>query len=148
MNYNIIYNDIFHWKGFGGMFKLASGNCRLLIFDLKTDGNVTPLIPYIIVTMDTPAKSTILRNKNLTIRSCNAHIATEVTRQFKINPGKMLWVEFYPESKYGIKKEKIIKESYEKIDFTWKDGKAYDPVDGPLRSPALDMVKKLMQDIK
>ena len=31
----LIYDDIYSWEGWGGMLRLASGKCRLRIFDLK-----------------------------------------------------------------------------------------------------------------
>jgi hypothetical protein len=38
-----IYDDIFMWDGWGGLLKLASGKCRVKIFDLKK-GNQMPLL--------------------------------------------------------------------------------------------------------
>jgi len=33
----LIYDGVYAWKGFGGMLKLASGQCRLRIYDLTRD---------------------------------------------------------------------------------------------------------------
>jgi len=34
----LIYDDIYHWKGWGGKFALASGSCRLRIFHQEGEG--------------------------------------------------------------------------------------------------------------
>ena len=44
----LIHDDTYSWEGFGGIFDLASGRCRLRIFDLSREGktNVMQIAPY------------------------------------------------------------------------------------------------------
>ena len=125
MDFKIIYNDIFQWDGHGGKFKLASGNCNLLILDLRVSENVIHFKPYIIIAWDTLAKAHEKAAQKLTIRSCTSHIATQITEKFNINPKQMLFVEYNPPSTYGQQNEKVIKERFDSIECSWKDGKAF-----------------------
>lgn len=139
----IIYNDIYKWKGWGGKLKLASGRCRLRIFDLtqvKAEP-VTYLRPIISVVSDIPGG-------NMSVRSCAGHVATSVSKEFKINPNRMLWVEYYPEIYYGKKNEYMIPEQYIAVDFTWKEGLALDPKWRQLKPPLLDTVKSMMESLE
>ena len=103
----IIYDDIFSWEGFGGELRLGSGKCRLRIFDLKkSNGKRLDYIrPIIVVVSDIPGNT-------LTIKSCSGHIATKVTREFNIDPSRMLYVEYFPAVIYGEKNEKLISTTY------------------------------------
>ena len=52
----MIYDDIFSWEGWGGRLRLASGECRLRIFDLqkKKAGGLAYLRPIIVLVSDVP----------------------------------------------------------------------------------------------
>jgi len=147
MDYKILYNDVFKWDGFGGKLNLMSGDCKLCIFDLRSDTKINQLKQFIVVLTDTEADKKSLGSTKMTIKSCSAHIATKVTKQFNISPSRMLWIEYYPLSTYGINNEKIIPERFDKIEFTWKDGLAFHPVIAPVSNPLLKMIKGLYEPI-
>jgi len=81
----IIYDDIYPWEGFGGKLRLASGKCRLRIFDLKKGNGkgLNHIRPIIAVVSDTVGSK-------MTVKSCSGHIATKITREFDIDPSRML----------------------------------------------------------
>lgn len=136
----IIHDDIYSWKGWGGKLRLASGKCRLLICDLrKGSTKVAHLKPVIIIVSDVP-------ESNMSIRSCAAHIATSVTKDFNINPHRMLWVEYYPEKTYGIGDTHLIPERYDTVEFVWHEDKAIKPEWRPLNPNMLETAKKLVQE--
>jgi len=137
----VIYDDIFSWEGFGGKLRLGSGKCRLRIFDLKKDKGkgLDYIRPIIVVVSDIP-------ESKITIKSCSGHIATKVTREFNIDPSRMLYVEYYPTVMYGEKGEKLIPERYDAIEFAWHEEKAIKPKWRTLKPPLVDLIKKLMED--
>jgi len=138
----LIYNDIYHWQGWGGKLKLGSGKCHLRIYDLKKgkEGkDLTFLRPIIVLVNDIP-------DSKMTIRSCSSHIATSVVRDFKIDPSRMLWIEYYPMKSYGIKQVHHIPASFEAVEFTWHEDKAVHPKWRTIQSPVLDKVKELLKD--
>jgi hypothetical protein len=147
MKYLTLYNQIFHWDGFGGLLKLASGNCILRVVQLK-ETDVAFVKPYIVITEDTPPDDPSKKNQKLSIRSCCAHIATCVTQKFSIDPKRMFRLEYYPESIYGINQEKCIPEQYEVVSFEWEDKKAFHPAYRILKSPVLEQVKSIHQELK
>jgi len=103
----LIYDDIFSWDGFGGKLKLASGKCRLKIYDLggeQTDGLLL-LKPIIVIAMDHP-------DSKMSVRSCSSHIATMVIQTFQIAPGRMQFVEYYPQKTYGKEGKNFIPEMF------------------------------------
>jgi len=154
MDYTILYNQIFQWDGFGGLLKLASGRCFLRLVELhQTD--TTVIKPYVAITEDLPADAAQdlppdapQKKNHLSMRSCCAHIATRVTQKFKINPKRMRWLEYYPESIYGFHQEKRIPEQYEEVTFTWEDEKAFHPSFRVLKPPVLDQVKWIHQELQ
>jgi hypothetical protein len=123
----LIYDDIFKWNGWGGVFKLASGNCHLRIFDFNQTGKnkLTMLKPIIVVVSETTEASPTM--KNISIRSCIAHIATGVTQQFQIDPNRMIFVEYCPQQVYGQNQEHVIAARFDAVDFQWHSGKALHP---------------------
>jgi hypothetical protein len=137
----LIYDGIFKWKGWGGRLQLASGTCRLRIFDQKgrSTRDLVLLKPILVVVSDIPGN-------DMSVRSCAGNIATTVTRQFKINPQRMIWVEYYPETRYGEKDLQTIPERYDAVEFTWKGQKALEPKWRPLKPPLLDEIKKLLNE--
>ena len=136
----LIYNDIFAWEGWGGELRLASGECRLHIFDLKK-GDVNGLArlrPIIVIASDIP-------DSPMSVRSCTGHIATSVAEKFNIEPHRMLYIEFYPKTVYGSHKQHVITEKYDVVDFTWNEGKAIAPKWRTLKPPILDVIKHLVE---
>lgn len=135
----LIHDDIYSWEGFGGKLRLGSGSCRLRIYDLKkgyTRG-LAHLRPFIVVVSDIPGG-------RMSIKSCAGHIATYVTKEFNIKPHRMLWVEYYPEKKYGKENVRTIPERFEGVEFVWHEDKAIHPRAKPLNSTMLKLVKELM----
>jgi hypothetical protein len=135
----IIYDDIFSWEGWGGRLRLASGECRLRIFDIqKGKGGEPPHLRPIIVLVSDIAES------RMSVRSCTGHIATNVTRQFNIEHDRMLYIEYYPQTAYGEHDEHIIPEKYDVVDFTWHEGRAIEPKWRTLKPPLLDVIKEIV----
>jgi len=118
----LIHDDIYAWEGWGGKLKLASGCCRLRIFDLKrgSRGGLAHLRPIIAIVSDVP-------ESGMSVKSCTSHIATNVVRDFQIDPDRMVWVEYDPGRTYGPGGDRIIPDKYERVDFVWHDGKAIQP---------------------
>ena len=137
----LIYDDIYSWDGWGGKLRLGSGQCRMRIFDLRKDETVRGvsfLKPVIVVISDVP-------ESKMTIRSCTSHIATCVVHDFKLDPSRMLWVEYYPETTYGAGQEHIIPEKLDAVDFEWREEKAINPKWRSLQPPLLDAVKAMIK---
>lgn len=132
----LIYDNVFRWDGWGGVFKLASGECHLRIFDLnrQQNKNLTLLKPMIVMVSELANDAPNL--KQVSIRSCAGHIATNVTQQFQIDPDRMIFVEYYPRQTYGKNQEHTILERFDMVDFQWHSGKALHPKWRPL-APAL-----------
>ena len=133
----LIFDDIFSWKGFGGKLKLASGKCRLRIFDMNKGDQkqVAHLKPMVVLASDLP-------DQKMSVRSCSSHIATTVVRQFNIEPHRMQFVEYYPQTFYGQEDRKVIPEMFEAVEFTWVEGMALHPKLKPLEPPLLDILKE------
>ncbi|MGD9301602.1 MAG: hypothetical protein PVI13_08505 [Desulfobacterales bacterium] len=110
----LIYDDIYHWEGWGGELRLASGKCRLRIFDLKDQSRagLAHLRPIIVIASDVPGS-------RMSVRSCCGHIATCITDEFNIKPHRMMFIEYYPQTEYGEKKDHIIEEKYDLVEFKW-----------------------------
>lgn len=135
----LIHDDIFAWSGWGGKLSLGSGKCRLRIFDLKEieKKGLTPIKNIVVLVSDVP-------ESKISVKSCTSHVATLVARQFNISPHRMLWVEYYPENRYGVDGERIIPERFELVEFTWHEGNAIQPKWRTLKPPLLDEIKKLI----
>ena len=137
----LIYDDIYSWEGWGGRLRLASGKCRLRIFDLKKHdkGGLAHLRPIIVIVSD-------VSESPMSVRSCSGHIATSVTREFNIKPHRMLFIEYYPKTVYGQRQEYMIAEKYDVVEFKWLQEKAIEPKWRTLKPPLLDMIKKLVAE--
>ena len=137
----LLYDDIYAWEGWGGPLQLASGKCRLRIFDLsKGDSKqLAHLKPMVVIVSD-------VAGSPMSVRSCAGHIATKVTAQFHIDPNRMLYMEYYPPSVYGEHDEHVIAEKYDVVDFTWNKGKAMHPRWRPLKPPLLDVIREMVQN--
>jgi hypothetical protein len=140
-----IFDDTLHWDGYGGKFNLATGRCRLRLFDLSGGqaGNVEQLKPIIAVVSDLPGenKSDL---KRVSVRSCISHVATTIIHRFAIDPGHMVLVEHYPRETYGVHSEKVIPEKIDRVILEWHGKKALFPDWRPLETPLLETVKELL----
>jgi hypothetical protein len=139
----MIYNDIYRWQGWGGPLQLGNGRCHLRIFDLTRgeSTNFAYLRPIVVIVSDMPKE----KMSDLSMRSCSGHIATCVTREFGIDPGRMLFVEYYPAVVYGGEDQHRIPEHYDAVEFNWHSGKAIEPTWRTLRPPLLDLVRELFK---
>lgn len=119
--------------------RLASGKCRLRIFDLKKgdQARLAYIRPTIVVVSD-------IGGSPMSVRSCSGHIATSIAREFNIKPHRMLFVEYYPQTLYGPHGEHEISEKYDLVEFNWHLDKAIEPRWRALKPPLLDMVRGLM----
>ena len=135
-----IYDNIYFWKGWGGKLQLGSGKCHLQIFDLRKDKSahgISFIKPIIAVITDVP-------ESKMSIRSCTSHIATCVVNDFNIDSSRMMWIEYYPQTSYGLQKEKAIPERVEMVEFEWLENKAIRPKWRILPPLLLKAVQKLM----
>jgi hypothetical protein len=137
----LIHDSIYAWEGWGGKLRLASGKCRLRIYDRSKGESsaVAFLKPYVVIVSDVP-------ESKMTVRSCAGHIATKVTQEFNIDPDRMVWVEFYPKVTYGAQEERTIPEQFVAVDFMWYKDKAINPRWRLLKPPILDIIKALSED--
>jgi len=135
----LIYDEIYSWEGFGGVMRLASGKCRLRIFDLKKGDQqgLAHLRPMIIIASD-------VAGSRMSVRSCCSHIATGVAREFNIKPDRMMFIEYYPRTTYGEQQDRVIAEKYDLVDFKWHEDKAIQPKWRTLKPPMSEVVKELM----
>jgi hypothetical protein len=135
----LIYDDIFSWSGWGGKLMLGSGKCRLRIYDLKKDDkkSLMHLRPFIVVVSDVPGSK-------MSVKAATSHIVTLVAQRFNLNPHRMLWIEYYPENKYGVDGKRVIPEKFDAVEFTWHEDKAIQPKWRTLKPPLLDEIKKLI----
>jgi hypothetical protein len=136
----LIHDGIYGWEGFGGKLKLASGRCRLRIYDLTKDasGKLSHLRPMIVIVSDVP-------QSRMSVRSCAGHIATCVSRDFKIDPQRMRYIEYVPASVYGERQERLIPEKYEAVDFNWTEGGAIQPKWRTLQPPLVYVIKAIVE---
>jgi len=81
----------------------------------------------------------------MSIKSCAGHIATRVAATFGIDPHRMHYIEYYPETQYGNTGQHSIPERFELVELTWHEGKAIRPRWRELKPPLLDIVKQLFQ---
>ena len=139
----LIYDDIYAWEGFGGALKLASGKCRLRIFDLKRNDKKGPahLRPIIVIASD-------VADSRMSVRSCCGHIATGVALKFNIKPDRMMFIEYHPRTVYGEHRDQVIPEKYDLVDFNWHERKAIQPKWRTLKPPMLDVVRELVEGAK
>jgi hypothetical protein len=84
-------------------------------------------------------------DSRMSVRSCSGHIATCVAREFNIQPHRMLFIEYYPETVYGEHQEHVIPEKYDLVNFTWHGDRAIEPKWRTLRPPLLDVIKALVE---
>ena len=138
----LIHDDIFSWEGWGGELKLASGKCRLRIFDLRRGDtkDLSHLRPIIVVVSDIP-------ESGMSVKSCAGHLATSIAEKFHIDFTRMLFVEYYPAGTYGEGEKNTIPERYEAVEFTWIEDKAIQPKWRTLKAPLLEIVKDLLGSI-
>ena len=95
------------------------------------------LRPMIVIASDVP-------DSRMSVRSCCGHIATCVTKEFNIKPHRMMFIEYYPQTEYGEKREHIIEEKYDLVEFNWLKEGAIEPKWRTLKPPLLDVIKALV----
>jgi hypothetical protein len=136
-----IYDDLYSWEGWGGKLRLASGSCRLRIFDFQKNEKhgLKHLRPVIAITTDVP-------ESRMSIKGCAGHIATGIVETFGVDPQRMIYIEYYPGVVYGPSGRHEIPEAFEAVEFSWHEGKAVQPKWRPLRPPLLNIVKRLMTE--
>lgn len=134
-----VHDGIYEWEGFGGKLRLASGRCRLRIFDLASASarGPAPLYSALVVVSD-------VAGSPISVRSCAGHVATAVARDFTLDPHRMLFVEYTPKSRYGEHGERVIPERYAAADFTWTPGGAIQPRWRLLQPPLLDAIRRIV----
>lgn len=139
----LIHDDTYHWHGWGGKLRLANGKCRLRIYDLEKAGSlpIAHLRPIIVLVSD-------VSGSPMSVRSCAGHVATSISRDFGIDPSRMMYIEYYPESVYGERGERVIAEKYEAVDFDWTAGGAIHPSWRTLQGPLLDSLKTIVSGSK
>jgi len=137
-----LYDGIYQWQGWGGVFRLGSGRCRLWVVDFSRDRpkGLHLIRPVIVVASDVAKENPA----DMTVRSCNSHIATSVAREFAIDPARMQFVEYSPRQTYGVDGDQVIAERFDAVDFTWHEANAMKPVYRPLAQPLLDLVRELV----
>jgi len=135
-----LYDDIFAWEGWGGKLKLGHGKCHLRVLDMEADGEerLRYLRPYIAIVTD-------VTDSQMSVKSCAGHIATQVVRSFKLDPQRLLYLEHYPETRYGVQGEHQIAERFEAVEFTWHEGHAIKPRGRVLKAPMAAKIKELME---
>ena len=137
----IIFNDIYSWEGLGGKFGLAVGKIRLRIFDLRPTGSAALLYlrPIVVVVSDVPGEK-------ISVKGWAGPLASYIVMDFKIDPQRMLWVEYYPAVQYGKRKIKHIQEKIEAVDFVWQSGRAVQPRWREIKPPLRDTVRDLIDN--
>ena len=135
----LVQDRVYEWEGFGGKLKLASGRCRLQIYDLTRESarGAAPLHSTLVIVSDVP-------DSPMSVRSCAGHVATAVARDFKIEPHRMLFVEYTPPSVYGEHGERVVPERYLAVDFNWTEGGAIQPKWRILAPPLLDRITRIV----
>lgn len=142
-----IFDDVFHWEGYGGRFNLAAGRCRLRLFDLsKGDAADIPrLKPILAVVSDLPGDRQPALKK-VSVRACISHVATTIVHRFKLDHHRMVLIEYYPRETYGQRHEKVIPERFDRVDLKWHGDKALFPNWRPLQAPLRDTVRRLVAE--
>jgi hypothetical protein len=140
-----IFDDVLNWDGYGGKFNLAAGRCRLRLFDLSKDDSATvsQLKPIVAVVSDLPGDR-LSAMKAVSVRACISHVATTIAHRFKLDPNRMMLIEYYPRETYGQQAEKTIPEKFDVVDLQWHGDKALFPSWRPLQAPLLDTVRTLV----
>lgn len=142
----ILYDDIYSWKGWGGKLKLGSGQCRLRMYDLRKgdEKGVAHLKPIIVVISDLPDETDWAPTK-MTVKSCASHIASNVVKEFDIDPQRMMWIEHYPEP---AEKDTIrySRERFDLAEFTWHGRDATKAVWNPAPKEMVELVKRLLAE--
>jgi len=143
----LVYDDIYSWEGWGGKLKLGRGECRLRIFDLNQEKGrcVAHMKPIIVVVSDLPRELSWTPNQ-MTVKSCGSHIATQVVREFNIDPDRMVWVEHYEGTPEGENVLYPNEERFDEATFIWREDGALQKGWKPLSPPLTAIVRKLLAD--
>ena len=136
----IIYDGIHEWEGWGGAFRLGSGKCRLRLLKLKSDAakGLIFLKSAVAVVSDLP-------ESRLSVRSCAAHIAASIAEKFDIDIRRIMYVEDYPESCYGLHNERRLPALYDVAEFTWGASNAPRVKWHSLKADVLEVIEKYIK---
>lgn len=140
----LIYDGPYRWDGFGARFKLGSGACRLKIFNLSKDDHNEQMAfmkPIIVIVSDTIEKNSPI-NK-VTVRGFASHIATCVTKDFNLDPARMLWVEYSPPE--SNTQSENLESMFDLVEFQWFGNKALHPQWRKPTPPILNLLKNIMR---
>jgi hypothetical protein len=134
----LIYYGDYHWEGWGGKLRLGHGKCRLSIFDLNREfSGILHLKSFMAVVSD-------LADSPTTVKNNTGHIATGVIAKFHIEPSRLIWIEYYPEKRFGLNKQMVIPERFDETEFTWIDNRAIHPRWKPLKEAYLEILRNLV----
>jgi len=144
----LIFDNIFKWDGWGGRLKLASGQCLMRIFDQTPSDSKQPTMIKPIIVIVTPLNNDLPSLRTVSIRSCAGHIATQVVDRFELDPERMLYIEYYPEKRYGANNQQIIDESFERAEFQWHGELALHPSWHPIPPGWVDHIKPMVEGME
>jgi hypothetical protein len=132
----ILHDSIYVWEGWDGKRFLGKGRCRLRIYKLgkTTNKKLSHLKSTVVVVTDIPGS-------DMKVKDYADLIASWATKEFSIDPHRMLWIEYYPSEAEGLRPAP---EKYDAVDFSWREGKATQAKRRSLGAPMLDTVKNLM----
>lgn len=133
----IIYDGIHEWEGWGGIFRLGGGKCHLRLLKLKSDA-----AKGLIFLKSTMAIVSDLPETRLSVRSCAAHIAASIAEKHNIDIRRFMYVEYYPESNFGLRQDRKIPARFDVAEFTWHPQNAPQITWHPLKPDLLEIVKK------
>ena len=141
----ILFNGVYRWPGWGGLLQLAKGKCRMWIFDLNRipAKGVLHLKPFLVVVSDLPKEG--MSKGEVTVRSACSHIATRIVAEYRVEPSRLLFVEYFPEEEYGRDPPRRIPAVLDTVEFEWRDRLALAPRRRPLEPPMRRLVLELVQ---
>jgi hypothetical protein len=101
----------------------GAAGCACLTFPKMRTAGVPHLKPIIAVVSDLPGDR-LPAMKKVSVRACISHVATTIAHRFKIDPNRMVLIEYYPRETYGQKSEKVIPEKYDVggSEMAWRQG--------------------------
>jgi hypothetical protein len=110
-----IYDDTFHFKGFGN----CKSRCRLRIYQIQSDPQSK--FKHSLHMGDKVVILTQLEGDNVGTSVTNASeiIANAVATQFKLEPLRTVWIEHYPERGHPDNMVSSFKESFDRVTYDY-----------------------------